>query len=853
MPQNVPAPVISKRKGRPVAAAELPASKRRQVFDIGQSIMQREYKPAERTLDYLFDLMRALEPDEDITSCESWAEGASLVVTFVQFSPYAVVVWVAAGGDKYRGTVYIEIRTSKGRVIRFQFAVVTEGTAPEIVTLSLTGVAEIVVGYQHPDKQPEPVQLPTISVTPKSLQFPITLLGSTAGPETLVMQNTGEVPVYLRTISVDAPFYQRNTSDEVLQPGDKVDLQITFTPVTAGDWSAALDIDINDGGKQYATFTGQAESSMRLRTSGSQFVRGAGETVRLRSINWFGAESDVFCPHGLWVRGYKSIADQIKAMGFNCVRLPFSGDLLAAGRSVPTGVINMELNPDLDGKSAIDVFRAVIDYFTSIEVYVVLDHHRRTAGAGADGSPVSGSYTVQAWIANWLKLAAIYGDNTMVVGADLHNEPHDLTWSAWASYAEQCGNAIHAVAPDWIVIVEGVGTNGGDSYWWGGQLAGVATRPVRLQKANRLAYSPHEYGQSVGQQSWLAYDGQALPLNWPMNLYSVWRKYWGFIVEQNIAPVWVGEFGGHFGTNGTGVTGTAPHAEYESQWLYHLSNYLNGDFNGDGTTDIAAGAQGISFSFWSFNPNSGDTGGIVQDDWTTPQALKLRLLDSIMAGIPLDYLTSLNPISATQIADGDLLLVNHNGSDYSIRVSEFMALTRNKTFEPGTVHWFASAVDPNVKYLGQTWARVPAPEKYVKIAKANDTDILTTGGSDSITIGKNNLPAAQLSVTGSISDAAAQNLTTGGGGGHYHLAGTTGSNGRYGTEAVPADYGYSGSDNANQTTMPKTSSVPDHTHGLIVPGHGHGFNNGKTENMGAGEAINNAPAYVKLAAWYRVS
>ena len=210
-----------------------------------------------------------------------------------------------------------------------------------------------------------------------------------------------------------------------------------------------------------------------------------------------------------------------------------------------------------------------------------------------------------------------------MAGADLHNEPYSLSWAVWAGYAEQCGNAIHQIAPHWLIFVEGIGSFNGESYWWGGQLKGVATRPVVLNRANRVVYSPHEYGQSVGQQSWLAYDGQSLPANWPMNLYSVWRSHWGFIVENGIAPVWIGEFGGKFATNGAGDLGIAPHAEYESQWLYHLELYMNGDFDGNGANDPHADSEGISFCYWAFNPNSGDTGGIVQDDWTTAQAFKL--------------------------------------------------------------------------------------------------------------------------------------------------------------------------------------------------------------------------------------
>lgn len=31
--------------------------------------------------------------------------------------------------------------------------------------------------------------------------------------------------------------------------------------------------------------------------------------------------------------------------------------------------------------------------------------------------------------------------------------------------------------------------------------------------------------------------------NFPLNLRQVWNKHFGFIVKQNIAPVFIGEFG----------------------------------------------------------------------------------------------------------------------------------------------------------------------------------------------------------------------------------------------------------------------------------------------------------------------
>ena len=49
----------------------------------------------------------------------------------------------------------------------------------------------------------------------------------------------------------------------------------------------------------------------------------------------------------------------------------------------------------------------------------------------------------------------------------------------------------------------------------------------------------------------------------------------------------------------------------------------------DGKTGIPAGEQGISWTYWSWNPNSGDTGGILADDWSTPVDEKLSELTAV--------------------------------------------------------------------------------------------------------------------------------------------------------------------------------------------------------------------------------
>jgi endoglucanase len=50
---------------------------------------------------------------------------------------------------------------------------------------------------------------------------------------------------------------------------------------------------------------------------------------------------------------------------------------------------------------------------------------------------------------------------------------------------------------------------------------------------------------------------------------------------------------------------------------------------------MGTGTGGMNFTYWSWNPNSGDTGGIVQDDWVTVNQNKQSILQPyLIAPVP---------------------------------------------------------------------------------------------------------------------------------------------------------------------------------------------------------------------------
>lgn len=101
-------------------------------------------------------------------------------------------------------------------------------------------------------------------------------------------------------------------------------------------------------------------------------------------MNWFGLETDTFSPHGLWSRGYREMMDQMKAAGFDTIRLPYCDQLFVAG-STPGG-IDFSKNADLQGRTGLQIIDAIVAYAGTIGLRIILDHHRSEAGTSANAS-----------------------------------------------------------------------------------------------------------------------------------------------------------------------------------------------------------------------------------------------------------------------------------------------------------------------------------------------------------------------------------------------------------------------------------------------------------------------------------
>lgn len=353
-----------------------------------------------------------------------------------------------------------------------------------------------------------------------------------------------------------------------------------------------------------------AASTGYLHTVGTRLYASNGQPVRLTGLNWFGFEGTSRVPYGLDKRTLGALLDQVKALGYNMLRLPYANEMLRPGMFPDPVFLSETLNPGLRGLTSLQVMDRIIAEARSRGLRVVLDRHRPDPSSQTElwyrNSRVPEE---QAWIDDWRMLASRYQGDGTVVGMDLHNEPHGrATWgdgnleTDWRLAAERAGNAILAINPDLLIFVEGVEFYRGSAYWWGGNLRGARDFPVRLAVEGRLVYSTHDYPASVSLQPWFEHPDCT---GYPGNLPEVWDAAWGFLVKENRAPVWLGEFGSKLETGP------------DQQWLQALAGYLGG--------------HQVGFAFWSLNPNSWDTGGLLQDDWTTVWGAKHAVLAPLLA------------------------------------------------------------------------------------------------------------------------------------------------------------------------------------------------------------------------------
>ena len=161
----------------------------------------------------------------------------------------------------------------------------------------------------------------------------------------------------------------------------------------------------------------------------------------------------------------------------------------------------------------------------------------------------------------------------------------------------------------------------------------------------------------------------------------------------------------------------------------------------------------------------------------------------------------------------------------------------------GTVKFYAQNVNPNERYPWTEWVYT-GENKTIRVAKEDGSNVGATGGSDTVTLQRANLPAVQIDVSGETSEQIEQKLTTTKNGKHNH-GGVAGKD-------DPWEIGGDVRQLFNPKELGVTDDAGEHDHEVTVPAHKH-TTSGKTANLGEGTSFSVVEAHTLLMCWARVA
>ncbi|WP_051362125.1 Calx-beta domain-containing protein [Solimonas soli] len=482
-----------------------------------------------------------------------------------------------------------------------------------------------------------------------------------------------------------------------------------------------------------------------------------GQQVPIRGISHYGFNANILQPQYLWSMGWKEQIAQIKALGFNAVRLPYVPDTLYVTTPVDQlSYVDPGKNPDLIGKTPLQVMDMWMAEADRQGLYVMLDFHsvsndRQYPTWFVDNSADFGliynssAYTVDNWIRDLKFVAARYANLQHFFAIDIYNEPNGIVrWSVgdanmtqtknyWKDAAEKAAAGVLAANPNLMIFVQGINGN-----WDGVENSNIPMnygedfQPQRYQPLNiaadKLVLSPHTYGPDVYVKSTFSAS------NFPANLAADWETLFGQFYPAH--PVIPGEWGGRYGVGGD---------PRDVAWQNAFVDYMIG--------------KGMRDSFyWCYTPNSGDTGGILDDNLqvrTDKMALLQKLWGSSGTSAASIALAS-SAYTVSQSAGSVSLSVNRSGGSGAVSVSYATA--------GGTA---VSGTDFTPKSGTLNWAAGDTAAKTISIPVSNATPfsgsktftVSLSGASSGASLATPNV--ASVTINGSAAAASAGTLALG--------------------------------------------------------------------------------------------
>lgn len=320
-------------------------------------------------------------------------------------------------------------------------------------------------------------------------------------------------------------------------------------------------------------------SRFPLEARGRYIVDRRGDRFRLKGTNWYGASDVQHVVGGLRTQRLATICATVRDLGFSVVRLPFSNEMLRS--EVPAEAIDYAQNPELLGKTALEVYDEVVRCLGRHSVAVIVNNHTTYGEFCGPPSKNSlwfdpGGYLSETqWLEDWAMVARRYSRCPHVVGYDLRNEirprvPLIPFWRGpskadgapegrcnWARVARGAADRLLEICPNALIVVERI-------VWPQHGVAAYCADPGALMPRlkGRLVLGVHMYqwsGPGRFIPRWavpkkfecamgiLRCFGCITKHNYgdmaPAQLKAQAAKEWGCVLEAGTCPIWVSEFG----------------------------------------------------------------------------------------------------------------------------------------------------------------------------------------------------------------------------------------------------------------------------------------------------------------------
>ena len=369
-----------------------------------------------------------------------------------------------------------------------------------------------------------------------------------------------------------------------------------------------------------------------LYTDGSRIYDCEGKQVWLTGINWFGYNTGTNTFDGLWNCDLNKSLDEIADHGFNLLRVPFSAELILEWKNgnYPQANYNHATNSYLESMNSLEIWDYIVNRCRENGMKIMIDiHSAKTDSMGHMANMwYNGDITTEKYQEALCYMVERHKNDDTIIAFDLKNEPHGKPHEAdkaiwndskdknnWKEVATDTALKVLAINPNVLIMVEGteiypvdIKTNGNyastnekDYYynWWGGNLRGVKDFPIDLKEyQDKLVYSPHDYGPTVFEQPWFKGDYTYESLK-----KDCWDDNWLYIAKDDIAPLLIGEWGGFM-------------KEPNLKWMTYMRQLI--------------GEYHLNHTFWCFNANSGDTGGMVLGDFNTWDTEKYEFVKEVL-------------------------------------------------------------------------------------------------------------------------------------------------------------------------------------------------------------------------------